>query len=118
MPKRGKLKREKGFKLPPNSKKVDRSTKWGNHFKVGHSANGFSTALPEVIEDKYQAVEAFKYYLKRWLFLEPGFLKELEGKNLFCWCDLDEYCHADVLLKAANAETKMEQFKILDNIYD
>jgi len=118
MPKRGKLKREKGFKLPPNSKKVDRSTKWGNPFKVGHSANGFSIVLPSEIENNYQAVEAYKYHLKTWLYISPQCLNELRGKNLFCWCDLSEYCHADVLLKAANAETKMEQFKILDNIYD
>ena len=26
----------------------------------------------------------------------------LKGKNLACWCGLDEICHADVLLKIAN----------------
>ena len=30
-------------------------------------------------------------------------LHELRGKNLACWCKLDEPCHADVLLKLANA---------------
>lgn len=27
----------------------------------------------------------------------------LAGKNLACWCPLDEPCHADVLLEIANA---------------
>ncbi len=29
--------------------------------------------------------------------------KELRGKNLACWCRLDQPCHADVLLELANA---------------
>ena len=28
--------------------------------------------------------------------------KELRGKNLACFCPLDQPCHADVLLKIAN----------------
>ena len=28
---------------------------------------------------------------------------ELRGKNLACWCPLDQPCHADVLLELANA---------------
>jgi hypothetical protein len=26
----------------------------------------------------------------------------LKGRNLICWCDLKQPCHADVLLKIAN----------------
>ena len=26
----------------------------------------------------------------------------LEGKNLACWCAVDQTCHADVLLEIAN----------------
>lgn len=29
-------------------------------------------------------------------------LPELRGKNLACWCGLDQPCHADVLLELAN----------------
>jgi hypothetical protein len=28
---------------------------------------------------------------------------ELRGKDLACWCALDEPCHGDVLLEIANA---------------
>lgn len=28
--------------------------------------------------------------------------RELAGKNLACWCPLDQPCHADVLLELAN----------------
>jgi hypothetical protein len=27
----------------------------------------------------------------------------LKGKNLACWCKLDEPCHADFLLRLANS---------------
>lgn len=30
-------------------------------------------------------------------------LPKLRGKNLACWCPLDQPCHADVLLELANA---------------
>jgi hypothetical protein len=29
--------------------------------------------------------------------------RELRGRDLACWCSLDGPCHADVLLKVANA---------------
>ena len=28
--------------------------------------------------------------------------RELAGRDLACWCPLDEPCHADVLLEVAN----------------
>ncbi|WP_165368501.1 DUF4326 domain-containing protein [Serinicoccus sediminis] len=31
---------------------------------------------------------------------------ELAGRDLACWCPLDEPCHADVLLKLANEVTE------------
>lgn len=41
------------------------------------------------------------------LYAEPALPKrpdvsELRGKNLACWCPLDQPCHADVLLELAN----------------
>ena len=29
--------------------------------------------------------------------------RELAGRDLACWCPLDQPCHADVLLRVANA---------------
>ena len=31
-------------------------------------------------------------------------LSELRGRDLVCWCPLDQPCHADVLLEVANQE--------------
>jgi hypothetical protein len=30
--------------------------------------------------------------------------RELGGKNLACWCPLNQQCHADVLLELANGK--------------
>ena len=33
---------------------------------------------------------------------QPLIRHHLRGKNLACWCPLDQPCHADVLLDIAN----------------
>ena len=95
MPERVQLSRKKGWRMPPNTVKVDRSTRWGNPF-VGDGAmtsksRGYVTAL-------------FNDYLKRPEQADyRGVVRaELRGKNLACWCPLDQPCHADVLLEMAN----------------
>lgn len=99
-PARVQLKRAKGWRMPPNTVKVDRSTKWGNPFRVS------------VATSPTESVTKFR----RWLSGEKVGVamkvaaecypdpKELRGKNLACWCSPGEPCHADVLLEIANAE--------------
>jgi len=99
------LRRTKGYKMPPNSVKVARPTKWGNPFKV----------TPE--RSQIAAVGAFRVWLtvegvtagiperKTWM-LEH--LKDLRGKNLACFCKAGTCCHADVLLELSNLPTKEE----------
>lgn len=41
----------------------------------------------------------------------PGYIREqapvlLRGRDLACWCPLDQPCHADVLLEIANASER------------
>jgi hypothetical protein len=48
----------------------------------------------------------FREYWMRWIEKAPEDLKQpfapLRGKDLACWCPLDQPCHADVLLELAN----------------
>ena len=95
-PRRIQLKRTKGWRMPENTVKVDRTTIWGNPFRV----NACRTATPQ------WAVAAFKRALADTPY-ELGFTvrmakAELRGKNLACWCPLDQPCHADILLELAN----------------
>jgi len=89
-PVRVQRKRVKGWKMPPNTVYAGRPTKWGNPFVVG--ADG---SAQECV-DKY-IVHLFIMPIKSSMLLE-----QLRGKNLACWCPLDQPCHADVLLEIAN----------------
>jgi hypothetical protein len=99
-PHRIQLRRTKGWRMPPNSLKVDRSTKWGNPFKVDYkgmtpelAVQSFKNVLDEFGE--YQISSRTKVTIE-------DIKRELRGKNLACWCKSSEVCHADVLLELAN----------------
>jgi hypothetical protein len=99
MPIRVRLSREKGWRMPPNTVKVARPTRWGNPFKIG---NGVS-------HDARMAVALYRAWLEERMAKDrPGAtyhsdqLMSLRGKNLACFCSLDQPCHADVLLELAN----------------
>jgi hypothetical protein len=82
----GRAERFKGEKMPPNTKKVDRSTKYGNPFKLEEFSREDSLKLYKIYID-------WVVDKKKLLSLEP-----LRGYNLACSCKLDENCHVDILL--------------------
>jgi len=53
--------------------------------------------------DVRPAVARYREYLMAAPDLQEEAKRELRGKDLVCWCALDEPCHADVLLEIANA---------------
>lgn len=81
----------------PEAVIVARPTRWGNPFKVGAR---YMTAKSghAIVRDRAHAVELFRAsrHARR-----PD-IAELRGKDLACWCPLDQPCHADVLLEIAN----------------
>ena len=92
--------------------KVDRTTKWGNLWIVGPRTCG-CRSVGECTHDSFRcdnaadAVEAYRDWATHWRQKPDGSglynaLKELNGKNLACWCALDQPCHANVLLEIAN----------------
>ncbi len=97
------LKRTKGFNLQEHSMsinrrravKVDRTNeRFGNPFRVDEK----HTAL--------KVVDMFREMIscKEMQGLRDDIRDDLRGKNLACWCKLDQPCHADVLLQLANKE--------------
>lgn len=110
-PRRIQLSRAKGWRMPPNTVKVDRTTKWGNphDWRAWREQWPFPrTVSGEVSRDDWcrqLAVMAFEEDLRDGTLVLP--IHGLRGKNLACWCALHrngEYvpCHADVLLELAN----------------
>lgn len=99
MPARIQLKRTKGWRMPPNTLKVDRSTRWGNPYVVGGNPRNIFAPIPNDAKDACLMYrEAVELLLKAW----PRALEPLRGKNLACWCKLGDPCHGGVLLDLAN----------------
>lgn len=105
-PQRIQLRRTKGWRMPSNTVKVDRTTKWGNPFVVGQAYDVEGDDTQIVVATPAEAVATFRDNLDdpmHWHFLQMlNEIDELRGKNLACWCPLDQPCHADVLLEMAN----------------
>ena len=105
-PARVQLSRRKGWRMPPNTVKVDRTTKWGNPFIIGQHGTRAKCALwyrylagGGLLCLGYGNIDAQKATAE--LVRSPA-LEELRGKNLACWCPQGADCHADVLLEVAN----------------
>jgi len=102
MPQRIQMRRTAGWRKPPGVVYVGRPTAWGNPWRVGGKAHG---AL-----DPATAVAHYQDALLKAELRDPqdrallDRLDELRGRDLACWCDLDQPCHADVLLHFANTE--------------
>lgn len=108
MPERVQLSRKKGWRMPPNTVKVDRSTIYGNRYVIG----GFPTLHIDGelhdVPDAATAVRLHREELEYRIQKSPGatraMLEPLRGKNLADWCALDAPCHADTLIEVANAK--------------
>jgi hypothetical protein len=90
MPQRFRRSRRKGARLPSNVVVVTRPTKWGNPHRLGL---GRAEAVRRFREDLLAA---------RLAVTVDDVKRELRGRDLACYCALDEPCHADVLLTVAN----------------
>jgi hypothetical protein len=103
-PIRVQLSRKKGWRMPPNTIKVDRSTRWGNPFVIGKIG-----PMNRMVIDAESACGHFRAMLQddqlRQVCEYPTDLSELRGRNLACWCDLDDFCHADILLQVITTES-------------
>lgn len=101
--------RTKGWRMPPNTVCVDRSTKWGNPCRSG--------PYGVVISDE-EKVKRFRALIDNWggfhscrqadqgkpLITIADIKRELRGFNLACWCQEESlWCHGDVLLEIANS---------------
>ncbi|GAB4023325.1 DUF4326 domain-containing protein [Spirosoma migulaei] len=118
-------KRTKGFKLPAGTVCVTRPGKWSNPFTVEEETvaitqkakeAGFVPVRPIEKQARNEVVTKFHDMIadpyshhvmpeirERFIYMREH-LEDLTGKNLACFCSLDQRCHADILLKLANPE--------------
>ncbi len=117
MPERIQLKRSRGWRKPEGAVVVSRPSLWGNPFTITQRRDEegwpwFVVWWPGGIEDvdwfqhmadaRRVAVLMYRGHITGEFDLPAFDLSELTGKDLACWCPLDEPCHADVLLDLAN----------------
>lgn len=114
-PKRVQLRRTKDWRKPEGAISVARPTIYGNPFRIGFTYCGPTI---RAAMDREEAVAAFRDWIARdtldplfWdrdlivahVRLKAALLRgDLSGRDLACWCPLNEPCHADVLLELAN----------------
>jgi hypothetical protein len=120
-PKRIQRSRTKGWKMPEGAVYVGCGTDFGNPYPISKGRStwqGVTTDIWQVgtcnghamwfRDSKSGAAElsvrAFRAYCPPRSALAEAARRVLRGKDLACWCKLDEPCHADVLLELANAE--------------
>lgn len=100
-PHRVQRRRTRGWKMPENTVYVGRPSVWMNPFLSDHTR----IHSPKVLQS---VMEVYRLHIEHLLDQDPDFLQPLRGKNLACWCPLENpkwervYCHADVLLEMAN----------------
>jgi hypothetical protein len=92
----------------PDAVVVSRGTRWGNPFPIGKTlCTGHGRSFEQTkITDRTMAVAAFTDILAipdRNYPSTADIIAHLRGKDLACWCPLDQPCHADVLLRVANS---------------
>ena len=102
-PKRIQRKRTKGWRMPEGAVYVGRPSRWGNPFRVGALTPDGDPPELQHRATRTDAVEMFEDYMAGLLIDKPPDVSELRGRDLACWCRLDQPCHADVLLDIANA---------------
>ena len=114
-PHRVQLRRRKGWRMPANTEKVEHTTRYGTPFVV-HASCDYGVEVGEVccrrrrhsgvyihVATSAEAVARFRATPRS--HDEIALIREqLRGRNLACWCPLDQPCHADFLLEIANRE--------------
>ena len=118
-PQRIQLRRTKGWRKPEGAVVVARPTKWGNPYTL----KTYDIDYPDTdaAEKRRMATSDFRGMVEgKWDFAPNDcdcdwcddcdypdareIRAELRGRDLACWCPLDQPCHADVLLEIANGD--------------
>ena len=110
MPERIQMTRQKPWRRDnPDAVIVDRSSRWGNPFRVDGKRVLCGIELwvfPSTEAAVAHAVRAFRWQLENHPnvvgFTVDDVRRELAGRDLACWCATGQPCHGDVLLEIAN----------------
>lgn len=115
MAKRIQRRRTGGWRMPEGAVYVGRPSKWGNPYRWSDyptvASAGWGDDDPQRIPESTRRRHAVTDFRSAVAFGDSpptgyptvdDIRRELAGRDLACWCDLDQPCHADVLLELAN----------------
>jgi hypothetical protein len=119
MPVRLQRKRTKGYRLPPNAVYVGRPTVWGNIWRPEDAAAWYPGQLTKRQQVEW-AVAQYRRDAEQRQFVHydlsdadavplTDLPARMGGRDLVCWCPLDQPCHADVLLAWANPQAALRE---------
>lgn len=102
-------KRTAGWRMPEGAVYVGRPTKWGKPYRPGRYKFEHADGTPAPFNEQEARELALRDFEAA---LGSGTLgitiadvrRELRGKDLVCWCQEGDPCHADVLLEIANSQ--------------
>ena len=98
-PTRVQRKRMKGWRMPEGAVYIGRPTVWQNPYGLpGKGAMIECASREEAIMLHREMVAGECSAVRR----VPGYIQQLRGKTLACWCRPDQACHGDLLLRLAN----------------
>ena len=103
--------------MPEGAVYVGRPSRWGNQFRAtdqdlswcGQSLTVTEHGLDLDAMGADGAVYHFRMIAVHRMLRDPSWLAPLRGRDLACWCPLDQPCHADVLLELANPSPHRSQ---------
>jgi hypothetical protein len=102
--------------MPAGAVYVGRGSRYGNPWRVVKSGRFTLDGAPAwsgrgdweinypVVRDRSEAAQRACDCFRAWLQTPAGQIElaPLRGRDLVCWCPLDQPCHADVLIEIAN----------------
>jgi len=127
-PRRVRLSRRPGSRLPAGARSVARPTAWGNPYRITRTTNGRQPRWVVTSDHNARIVDTFDSIdharakavelYREWVLGQPDLTRrvrlELAGRDLACWCPDRAPCHADVLLELSNHGTPSDE---RDDIY-
>ena len=94
--------------MPPNTMSVCRPSIYGNRYIIGGNPVLHVDGELHDVPDAATAVRLHREELEYWAKEKPDMVREmlepLRGKNLACFCKIEEPCHADTLIEVSNVQ--------------
>lgn len=105
--KRIQRKRMKGWRMPKDAVYVGCPTQWGNPFEASvlgqeGAVKAYAVHLASYFGWESRMVRRAFHPLPVQSKAFEHWIAPLRGRDLVCWCPLDQPCHANVLLEMAS----------------